>query len=131
MVRTFSRVFPSYHPRAGEPTYFAEQFLNSLEIDYCGVEYRNQLFELNCIGDDKTRLCESFWEDLVEMDGRKHHTIRAGNSMNVYDKFSPRIWTGKPYHSKQLIIAPDVEIKKIWNIDITLAKILNYHRMKI
>lgn len=29
-VITFSRTFPSYHPKAGQPTYFVEKFYNSL-----------------------------------------------------------------------------------------------------
>ena len=28
-VMTFSRVFPSYHPRKGDPTYFVEAILNA------------------------------------------------------------------------------------------------------
>jgi len=48
----------------------------------------------------------------------KHHTIRAGNRFKVGDKFSPRVWSGKPYQSKQIIIAPDIEVKKVWDFKI-------------
>lgn len=55
----------------------------------------------------------------------KAHTIRAGNSWKVGDKFSPRVWgdninekSGRrgAYHSNQITIAPDIEIKKIYEI---------------
>ncbi len=48
----------------------------------------------------------------------KHHTIRAGSRFKVGDKFSPRVWSGKPYNSKQIIIAPDIEVKKVFEIGI-------------
>ena len=51
----------------------------------------------------------------------KFHTLRAGSRWKVGDKFSPRVWSGKPYKSKQIIIAPDIEIKKIWNVEIFIA----------
>lgn len=54
------------------------------------------------------------FEDAILM-GNKKHTIRAGSRWKVGDKFSPRVWSGKPRHSKQIIIAPDIEIKKGWS----------------
>jgi len=57
----------------------------------------------------------------------KHHTIRAGSRFKVGDKFSPRVWgndinpkNGKsgPYQSKQIIIAPDIEVKKVWEFEV-------------
>lgn len=50
--------------------------------------------------------------------GIKKHTIRAGHRWKIGNKFSPRVWSGRPYASKQIIIAPDIEIKKIWNFEI-------------
>ena len=47
--------------------------------------------------------------------GVKKHTIRKGNRWKVGDKFSPRVWSGKPYHSKHIILCKDIEIKKIWS----------------
>jgi len=32
--------------------------------------------------------------------------------------FSPRVWSGKPYASKQIVIAPPIEIKKVWGFEI-------------
>ena len=110
-VITFSRVFPCYHPQKGDFTYFVEQIYNSL-------------YEKS--GD---------WSDAIDPDGKntsyviplnhsiadkKHHTIRAGRRWKVGDKFSPRVWSDKPYKSKQIIIAPDIEIKKIWDIEVSI-----------
>lgn len=101
-VLTFSRTFPGYHPRKGEPTYFVEKIYKSLYLmkvipnKLVGV-YSQETFE-NCYP--------------------KHHTIRSGHRWKVGDKFSPRVWSGKPYQSKQIIIAPDIEVKKVWDFDI-------------
>lgn len=57
----------------------------------------------------------------------KYHTIRAGKRFKVGDKFSPRVWgtdinpkSGRsgPYQSKQIIIAPDIEIKNVWSVEV-------------
>lgn len=116
-VITFSRTFPGYHPRAGQPTYFVEKFYKS---------FRN--------GDGAP---ETFWpfidkylETFGELPGKdfdskkdfftslapKHHTIRAGHRWKAGDWFSPRVWSGKPYNSKQIQFAPDIQIKKVWNV---------------
>ena len=102
-VITFSRYFPAYHPRKGEPTYFVEQIYNGFYSKNNLMDYPNGL-DVN---------------DFVK--GIKHHTIRAGNRWKVGDKFSPRVWSGKPYNSKQIIIAPDIEIKKVWSVTIDLV----------
>ena len=104
---TFSRYFPAYHPRKGEPTYFVEQIWNSLN-------------ELKLPVPKNKDLPHDFMWSILPLSnyGAKHHTIRAGNRWKVGDKFSPRVWSGKPYNSKQIIIAPDIEIKKVWNFEI-------------
>ncbi|MES1181473.1 MAG: hypothetical protein ABUL44_01630, partial [Flavobacterium sp.] len=48
----------------------------------------------------------------------KNHTIRAGHRFEVGDRFSPRVWSGRPYNSQQIILSPDIQITKIWNIEI-------------
>lgn len=107
-VITFSRVFPAYHPKAGQPTFFVEKILNSF------------LMGGNTIYTEDTGI--DFLKSLSrEMFNPKHHTIRAGSRWKVGDKFSPRVWSGKPYNSKQIIIAPDIEIKKIWDFEIIQA----------
>jgi hypothetical protein len=66
-VLTFSRTFPKYHPKAGQPTYFVEKFWESIGLpdkEYCfnlPDEYQNFLR-----ADSKL-----IWP--------KHHTIRAGH----------------------------------------------------
>ena len=99
-VITFSRTFPAYHPKAGLPTYFVEKLLASI-----GRHNFDEEREFN------PRLS-------LDMFDPKHHTIRAGNRWKVGDWFSPRVWSGKPYNSKQIVIAPDIEIKKVWEFEI-------------
>ncbi len=103
-VITFSRVFPKYHPKAGQPTYFVEQIYNSIYMDKSGDWS-------DAPGDTSNYVVELEHTIL----GRKHHTIRNGNRWKVGDKFSPRVWSGKPYASKQITIAEDLEIKQIFN----------------
>ena len=121
-VITFSRTFPSYHPKAGQPTYFVEKFIRSfcVETDLDGTTdseyfsyYCELAFDMNLIG--------------LSTVLPKYHTIRAGSRFKVGDKFSPRVWgndvnpkSGRSgaYHSKQIIIAPDTEVKKVWDFQI-------------
>lgn len=103
-VLTFSTKFPAYHPRKGEPTFFVEKCLKGFP-DFIQTE-TNLISEIE--------LALDIWETLQP----KFHTIRAGHRWKVGDKFSPRIWSGKPYNSKQIIIAPDIQVKKVWNINI-------------
>ncbi len=101
-VITFSRTFPAYHPRKGEPTRFVEKMHKSLDNglrDGCKLSVDLQL--MGVFNFAVYSQCEP-----------KHHTIRAGNRWKVGDIFSPRVWSGKPYQSKQIIIGPDIEIKK-------------------
>lgn len=118
-VITFSRVFPAYHPKAGQPTYFVEKIWQSFGI--------NPLFPSPSLSIHNTHLSYDIvhlvGDDLVYLHEYepKHHTIRSGNRWKVGDKFSPRVWSGKPYSSKQIIIAPDIEIKKIWDFEIIQA----------
>ena len=102
-VLTFSRTFPSYHPRKGEPTYFVEKLTKS---------------RILAGGRPVDIPQEIFLEPMYFVVEPKHHTIRAGNRWKVGDKFSPRVWGGKPYQSKQIIIAPDLEVKKVWPIEV-------------
>lgn len=101
-VITFSRFFPSKHPRKGEPTYFVEKIWNDIQDSFF-----DQLPQLNL-------------DPMIE--DKKGHTIRAGNRWKVGDFFSPRVWSGLPYRSKQIQFAPLIEIKKVWNFVITPHK---------
>lgn len=124
-VLTFSRTFPAYHPNAGQPTYFVEKIWNSFNANAFGetflMDYSSEIKnELNkyhpyeIISDFIESTNHSKREDL----GAKHHTIRAGNRWKVGQCFSPRVWSDKPYNSKQIVIAPDIEVKKVWGIEI-------------
>lgn len=104
-VITFSMVFPAYHPKAGQPTFFVEKVLNSFLMG------GNSIYT----EDTSIEFIKSLSKDMFH---HKHHTIRAGNRWKVGDKFSPRVWSGKPYNSKQIIIAPDIEIKKVWDVKV-------------
>ena len=99
-VITFSRVFPKYHPKAGQPTGFIEKIFHSIYKDKPSMFFDAKLGDI--------------WLD-PHLTGVKHHTIRNGNRWKVGDKFSPRVWSGKPYASKQITIAEDLEIKQIFN----------------
>ena len=113
-VITFSQKFPSYHPKAGQPTYFVEAFYKSL-------------FVMKCLPKE---LEESFNHEVFLNGMTKHHTVRNGNRFKKGDFFSPRIWgtdvnpkSGKSgaYHSKQIILSHDTEIKNVWDIEINEA----------
>lgn len=110
-VITFSTRFPSYHPRKGEQTHFVEKIWNSLPNHY----------DLDKLNPGKKKEVELFWQALqmnYRMFGPKLHTIRAGHRWKAGDKFSPRVWSGVPYHSPQIIIAPDMEVKKVWTFEV-------------
>lgn len=103
-VITYCRAFPAYHPRKGEPTYFVEKI-------WAGLADKINDFRIPQYFTD--------WDWYEYYNGvPKWHTVRAGNRWKVGDKFSPRVWSGKPYKSIQLTIAADIEIKKIWTIEI-------------
>ena len=112
-IITFSTKFPNYHPKAGQPTHFVEQILSNL------IKQGKA---------DTEHLKPSFVDiSALNMDCQKRHTIRKGNRFKVGDKFSARIWSGNPYNSKQIIFAPEIEVRQIWDIEINLA----YETIKI
>jgi len=103
-VITFSRTFPSYHPKAGEQTDFVQKIWKSIGV----AQNQGELYKLGIKADSFLQLPEY---------SPKHHTVRAGHRWKVGDKFSPRVWSGKPYNSPQIIIAPDIEIKQIYDFE--------------
>lgn len=113
-VITFSRYFPKGHPKAGQPTRFMQKMWQGL-IQVGNLEYREAMRKI--IRDD-------FNADGVHWASKewipKWHTIRSGNRWKVGDKFSPRVWSGKPYASKQIQFAPDIEIKKVQDFEIVI-----------
>ena len=116
-VIMFSRYYPTYHPKKGKPTFFAEKLLTQLRVNYFHKDYLEMLISLN---EGKEELCKefyrSFWdlETDINQNLAKSHTIRNGFRFKAGEKFSPKIWTAKPYQSKQLFIYPDIEVKKTW-----------------
>lgn len=113
-VLTFSRFFPSYHARRGEPTYFVEKIWRSLLPENSPLR-PYWMDDKWLINDDNTKSIPWDYEP-------KHHTIRAGHRWKVGDKFSPCVWVlpGGRFTkgNKQIIIAPDIEVKKVWDFDI-------------
>jgi hypothetical protein len=94
-VITLSRQFLKGHPREGRPTYFVERAFSSLGISdnsYGGVP----------VNDAVWRTCNP-----------KHHTIRFGRRWKDGDMASLRVWSGKPYASPQIAIAPDVRLRVV------------------
>lgn len=115
-VITFSRVFPSYHPKAGQPTNFVEKVWKSLGGP---TQEHATAFE-----ERKGDYTSSIAWGYRMIDGEKHHTIREGHRWKAGDWFSPAVWgndinpkSGRsgPYHSKQIKFAPDIQIKKVWD----------------
>lgn len=105
-VITFSTKFPKGHPKAGQPTYFVEKIWESI--------YLNGNAGWDGFSDIAAIVPGLYSHGTHEA---KHHTIRAGNRWKVGDKFSPRIWSDKPYRSKQIEFSPPLEIKKIWTFE--------------
>lgn len=110
-VITFSRHYPAYHIRKKDHTFFVERLLNSFPI-------KGNLPELNEHIDGK--LYFAFVNSLSDDNlPPKHHTVRRGKRYKKGDWFSPRVWSGTPYHSKQIIIAPLQQITEVYDFDIT------------
>ena len=103
-VLTVSRTFPAFHPKAGQPTHFVEKLIESF-LTLGDIE----------ITDEQLKLCS--WNVMRPDVWEKWHTIRVGNNWKVGDTFSPRVWSGKPYNSPQITIAPDIRVEKVWPIE--------------
>lgn len=106
-VITFSRFFPAKHPRKSEETEFVWKIWKGLFDEPDDALYSHEVAGM-----------WSAYREVYDSIKAKHHTIRAGNRWEVGDFFSPRVWSGLPYRSKQIEFAPPVEIKKIWNVNI-------------
>lgn len=130
-VITFSRTFPAYHPKAGQPTYFVEKFWNSID-------------EIITQKDINEFPLKMYSELGITHEGLgmnpKHHTIREGKRFKVGEKFSPRVWgsdinpkTGRSgaYQSKQIKIAVDIEIVKIYDFEFIPALWIDESTIKI
>lgn len=124
-VRTISRTFLKGHPKSGQPTYFVEQFINSVSdsdkwCQFWHVAYLEKLYRLNSknieLGKITREQIKEFWESLnPEINTKKHHTIRSGTHFKGGDSISVRCWSKSPYNSPQIILWEDVEVRT-WNI---------------
>lgn len=104
-VITFSTKFPAKHPKAGQPTFFVEKMMAAFADSIPNWKMLDDFVQYD-------------WYKYYNCTKPKHHTIRAGNRWKVGDKFSPRIWSGKPYASKQLAFSDDIELVKVIDIEI-------------
>ena len=103
----FSRVFPAYHPRKGEPTYFLEQMLKQLITDGKATTEDLKGPFVDC----------SVLEDV----GYKSHTVRKGHNFKPGDYFKPKVWTDKPYKSVKHQFSPPVLVEKTFDFELTKA----------
>jgi hypothetical protein len=103
-VITFSRTFPKYHPRAGQPTNFKEKLLTSLYL--MKRISHDQAVAFNLI-DHEDRIIHA----------PKSTTVRAGFRWKENEYFSPREWSGKSYVSKQNKLFEDLRIETIYALD--------------
>ncbi len=112
-VIIFSEYYPKHHPKAGEKTFFPEKILAGLDIGKCVLWTVTQ----EDLGIPIRTYYDSLFDNIVFFrENIKHHTIRRGNRWKVGDWFSPRVWSGKQYRSKQIQFAPDIQVKKVWDI---------------
>lgn len=118
-VLIFSRFFPVYHPRKGESTLFVEKIWKGLKTGNPHDGEYTIYSKLPRLMKDGHWQLPHLWRDqmLDKTFYAKYHTIRAGNRWKVGDLFSPRVWSGLPYRSKQIVIAPTIEIKKVWSFE--------------
>jgi hypothetical protein len=108
IVTTFSRNFLKGHPKEGQPTQFIEKIWKSL--GGVSTEYTNKFI-------DGTDYKKSIVWGYQLVEGVKYHTIRAGHRFQVGDFLVPKVWSGKPYRSKPIQIAPPIEIVKTWDFE--------------
>jgi hypothetical protein len=102
-VITFSRTFPAYHSKAGQDTFFPEKVIIGLE------KLNHPILEV-----DELELDEQVYEESSP----KFHTVRAGSRWKVGEMASLRVWSGRPYHTKQVTLAPDIKITNVWSFEI-------------
>lgn len=118
---TFSRYYPGYHSKAGQPTHFIEMLMNWYWETSETNPYHNvpeMFIDLNGEKFSEESLVQ--FADKLERDAKayKNHTIRKGSRWKAGNKFSPRVWSGRPYSSKQITILPDIKIERVFDFEI-------------
>jgi hypothetical protein len=117
-VLPFSTKFPAYHKRAGEQTFFVEKLLKMISVSDANRSELVGAFNKRITdGGFKTELADY---KICASAEPKYHTIRAGHRWKAGDLCSPRVWSGVPYQEKQIVICDDIEVKKVWNFNITI-----------
>lgn len=104
MVSTF---FPKTHRFNGLRTTFEVKIWSTL-VNLLG--FSQPKFHKD-ITHESTKILE-----VNEKTPLKLHTIRAGSSWKEGQELSLRCWSGKPYNSKQEVIANGVKIQKVQSI---------------
>lgn len=94
-VITVSRTFPAYHPKAGQPTFFVEKIWKSAALLNSPSPFQIYSDALPIELHNYTR--NHFLP--------KHHTIRSGHRFKTGEMASLRVWSAKPYQSKQITFA--------------------------
>ena len=90
-VLMLSQTFPAKHPKAGKPTGFAEKVQEALNyVEYFGTV---GMLPTKCAKIHTMRTNCDMW-------AKRFEKIYAGKAC-----LSLRVWSGKPYHSKQIEIA--------------------------
>jgi hypothetical protein len=115
-VLTFSRHFPKGHPKAGQQTFFVEKVLNCFRREDFSLPTSFIPWTENYVALLKG---DEYLKAMAVRD-LKHHTIRAGSRFSPGEKASLRMWSDKPYRSKQIEFA-QVEVKKVWSIEIVIS----------
>ncbi len=105
-IITFSRTFPAYHHKAGQKTFFVEKFIRAWDDTHSFDTLRPPV----------NSFCDM---QILKHCMPKNHTIREGKRFKKGDYFSPRVWSGKPYWSKMITIAPDTLITGVYSFEVT------------
>lgn len=126
-VLTFSRTFPAYHPKKGHETDFIEKIWKSLgfsiyDADTIYPGLKSDRFDINKFNSREScheirRIIERAAHVMPSVEP-KYHTVREGYRFEEGEWFSPRVWSDKPYASKQIIIAPDIQVEQTWKFEI-------------
>lgn len=117
---SFSRYFPAYHPRKGEPTNFIEKIWVSLGAEFVekqAVSIAASFTDLRKDSINDFGAMKDIQIDRINQFTPKLHTIRSGNRWKPGMKFKPVCWSGKPYNSKVIQFAPEMEVVKTYSFE--------------
>lgn len=115
-VITFSSTYPKGHIREGQPTFFVEKIWRA---------YTDSIGSVFHLGDYQLEYDSVFDNEPISiMDfDPKLHTIRSGNRYKAGDIIRPCVWLlpGERFTKGNRLVqfAPDIEIKKVWDFEIT------------